>query len=1208
MKLFARTVRCCEVILLMLSTFSVAVAQQPIVLGEHSGAVMAAGFVGDAERAVTVGSDQRVHFWDVPGSKVLQTYSQHTGPIYTLAVSADGQTLATGAQDNSLRIWDLPRRLPIRRHTEPGPAIRSLALAPDTFSILTTATAGAVRSFPLTPSAPPLTRTGHAADVIAAAWRADNSGFATADAAGVIQLWSPDLEQPLGTLIGHPGRISHLLFAQGNQQLLSVGDDQLLRVWQLPAPPSRLLFTLDAAAQLCELIPGQNLVLCTAAGQSPLLINLQTGERTREFPAAGNDNSSLAPAPNAQWFAAGSSTGEIRILNTGDASLLGKLAGHTGAITDLAVHADNQRLLSAGADGTVRLWKLPVASKPLQGHAAVIRGITSPASGTWTATWSEDKTLRFRDAAGNPVGQPATHQQPVTCAAPRHDAALLASGDAGGVVSLWNTSSGALEGLLPAHQGAVHSVEFSPNGTQLATAGADGIVRFWKLPFPKQLPAAEADRVKPDLELPSPDADPIVHLQRLAGENGLAAITASGSRLHRINWNAQLVGTAPSPGGVLRGLASGKNGELFAAWAENGALHILGPDLALQRSLPAIQGIRSARWNREATTLLVADAQPRIRIIAADTGRLLEEISTPAPCHSAEWTAADQSAITAAGDTSPEAQLLTRSLLAWQDSGAAGPLQLAPATDPSQVWIAGAAGEVQLRPITGGEPVRSLNTGSPIVSLALAGNGSVVAAARSDNLLSLWKADGTALPEIRPLAPPRSLALNADGTRLAVASVDGLVRTYETASATILETHADHTAGSPVVAVRFISDNLTLLSAGEDRQIRLHKNAITRAQRLANEPLAAALPVGAGAQYLIVTTAGAVQLINATSGAVERTWKTDGHPARSIAVRPDNQRIAAGLESGEVRIWNINDAEKPLQVLNTERTVEQLHWSPDNRRLAAATGEQITIFGPPIPNTQPAVELIVHQTISCEAPVAALQFSPDARRLFTALANGRLDEWTCAGPEQRRQFTHNGAVYGTAVSKDGNLIVSCSADQTVRVWDNVAGQQKFSLAGHRGPVHAVALSPDESFVVSSGADGTLRLWDIVGGRQLKQLAAWETTMYSVAIHPAGNLIAAAGADRRIHLLDIITGSEVRTLEGHTDYIHSVAFSPDGNQVLSYGYAGQLKSWNTADGTLASQQQIGRIGNTARYSPDGRSIILAAGDGSTTILPTPAPAP
>jgi WD40 repeat protein len=1042
------------------------------------------------------------------------------------------------------------------------------------------------------------------ADVTACAWRTDAAAFATGDATGLIHLWSPDFDEPQSALIGHPGRISHLLFAQGNQQLLSIGDDRLLRVWQLPATPSRLLVTFDTAAQHSELMPGQNVAIVAAAARPPVLINLQSGERIREFPAAGNEVSTLSPAPNAQFIAVGTPAGEIRLLNAGDASLTGRLAGHVGAITDIAVLADNQRVLSAGADGTVRLWKLPVAAKPLQGHSAVIRGIVSASSGAWTATWSDDKTIRFRDAAGNSVGQPAAHQQAVTCAAPRHDAAQLASGDAAGVVSIWNSGNGAIEGLLPAHQGAVHAVEFSPDGTRLATSGADGFVRFWKLPFPKQLPATEADRVKPDFELAAPDSDQIVRLQRLQGENGLAAITASGARLHRITWNGQVAATAASPGGALRGLQAGKNGELFAATADNGALHILGADLGLLRSLPVVQGLRSARWNREGTLLLIADGQPRVRVIAPETGRILEEIATSAACHGAEWAAADQTAIVAAGEAANDAQLLVRSLLGWQDTGAAGPLQLVPATDGQQVWVAGVGGQVQLRPVSGGEPARSLAAGAPVTSLAMAGNGTVIVAARADNVLNLWKSDGNPLPEIRPPAPPRSLTLTADGARLAVAFTDGCVRIYDTAAGTLLETHADHTAASAVAAVRFLPDNLTLLSAGEDRQLRIHKTTIVRALSLAAEPLVAALPVNAGAQYLVLTAAGVVQMVNATSGAVERTWKTDGRAARSIAVRPDNQRIAAGLEGGEIRVWNINDGETPLQVLTGDHTIEQLQWSPDNRRLAAAAGPQVTIYGPPLPNTQPVVEFILHQTTLCEAPVTKLQFNPDARRLLTALANGRLDEWTCTGPEQRRQFAHNGAVYGAAVSKDGNIVVSCSADQTVRVWDNVTGQQKFSLAGHRGAVHAVALSPDETFVVSSGADGTLRLWDIVGGRQLKQLAAWETTMYSVAIHPAGNLIAAAGADRRVHMLDLITGNEIRTLSGHTDYIHSVAFSPDGNRVLSYGYAGQLKSWNTADGAIVNQQQIGRIGNTARYSPDGRSVIVAAGDGSTTVIAAP----
>ncbi|MGV2335210.1 MAG UNVERIFIED_CONTAM: hypothetical protein LVR18_14225 [Planctomycetaceae bacterium] len=185
------------------------------------------------------------------------------------------------------------------------------------------------------------------------------------------------------------------------------------------------------------------------------------------------------------------------------------------------------------------------------------------------------------------------------------------------------------------------------------------------------------------------------------------------ARLHRLAWNGQVAGTIGSPGGTLRGLQAGKKGEIFAAWTDTGILHILGPDLALLRSLPAIQGLRSARWNREATQLIVTDGQPRIRVIAADSGRLLEEIAAPAAVHVADWNGTDNGTAVAASEALPEAILLTRSLLALQDTASQGPLQITTTPDQNQLWAAGVSGKVQLRPLLGGDPLRTLEAGLP---------------------------------------------------------------------------------------------------------------------------------------------------------------------------------------------------------------------------------------------------------------------------------------------------------------------------------------------------------------------------------------------------------------------------------------------------------------------------------------------------------------
>jgi WD40 repeat protein len=163
------------------------------------------------------------------------------------------------------------------------------------------------------------------------------------------------------------------------------------------------------------------------------------------------------------------------------------------------------------------------------------------------------------------------------------------------------------------------------------------------------------------------------------------------------------------------------------------------------------------------------------------------------------------------------------------------------------------------------------------------------------------------------------------------------------------------------------------------------------------------------------------------------------------------------------------------------------------------------------------------------------------------------------------------------------------------------------LNGHQGAVYGVTLSRDGALIVSSGADNTLRLWDVQGGRQLKQLASTGATMYSLAVHPNNTLIAAGGADRNVHFLDMLTGNLQRTLTGHQDFVHSVTFNAQGSRALSYGYAGTILVWNPADGQKVFESQVGRVGNTARYSPDGTRLLLATGDGMARIIELPAAA-
>lgn len=1185
-------------------------AQPPIEFAGHEGAVMMAAFAADNDRIVTASADQTAKLWDVKTGAILQSWGQHTGPLYCVGVSGDGRTLVTGAQDNTLRVWDLPLSHPLRRLTPPGPATLGLTYSPDGKWLLGGSADKLVRLLDLkatdakdAPVAPVL-RQGHTAEVQAVAWRTDGVCFASADKSGSIILWSPDLESPLGRLSGHSGNVSELIFHANNQQLLSAGDDGFVRVWQLMPSLPRIAATADAAGLGLEVVAGQPQAVFAAANGSCKLINLQSGEVVREFPPAATQLTDVALSPNNAFLLMNTVDGKSRLINFNDGAEMGVVSGHDGAILDSVIYPDAQQFATAGSDGTARLWKLPVAAVAIPGHTAPVRGMVAAASGQWTATISDDMTTRIWNPAGGALRQLGNHTQPLRAVSVRDDDAVLATGDAEGTVWTWNPVSGAAEGVVAAHPAAVTAIAFSADQASLITGAADGIIRSWTLPLPAQKPGEGEEPVKPAWEFKLPDNTGVTQLARLSQDQGLLVISAGGSQIFRLKWDGTPGTPIASPAGALRGLDVASAGMSFLATSDAGHVHLFAADGTFAKSLPPIAGLTVARFDRDGKQLLLCDGQARVRIASVDSGRIPEEIPAAGQITDAVWTSADQTAIVAFG-AGNDGVLLQRSLRRiWEDANAT---TVAFVPNQQQLLCGGTDGKVRLLSLADGVLIREYlgHTGS-VSEVAVSPNAQFVCSVSDDKTLQTWKtADATSVFSTAHPSPVQSLSISSDSTRIATASSDGLIRVWDISTGNLLESFREHATGTATTAVRYVNDSLTLISTGDDKTLQTMKTSVIRAIPAHTSPVASMVAYAGGAQVVTTGTDGRVVMTNTTNGNPDRVFAADDRKPTVVASRLDNQRIAAGFENGDVLVWNANNAEQILQSFSFASTVNGLAWSPDNRKLMVSTADNvIRILGPTLPGVQPPVELVSHQQFSTDAAVAELIFAPDSRSIWTSLANGQIDEWSYAGPEQRRQFNHGGAVYGVASSRDGSTVVSCSADQTVRVWDTITGQQKFQLNGHTGAVHAVAMSPDETFAVSSGADRTLRLWDIVGGRQLKQLITYNATMYSVSMHPQGALIAAAGADRKVHLLDMISGTEQQTLTGHTDYVHCVTFSPKGDQVLSYGYSGQLKLWNTLDGRLLYETRVGNVGNYAQFAPDGRRVVVANGDGTAGIQTLP----
>src|SRR4051812_13681437 len=73
---------------------------------------------------------------------------------------------------------------------------------------------------------------------------------------------------------------------------------------------------------------------------------------------------------------------------------------------------------------------------------------------------------------------------------------------------------------------------------------------------------------------------------------------------------------------------------------------------------------------------------------------------------------------------------------------------------------------------------------------------------------------------------------------------------------------------------------------------------------------------------------------------------------------------------------------------------------------------------------------------------------------------------------------HTDWVYTVAFNPDGKTLASGSRDETIKLWDVVAGKEKATIKGHMDGVSSMAFSPDGKTLASGSRDGTIKLWDV----------------------------------------------------------------------------------------------------------------------------------
>ncbi|KAG2338654.1 WD40 repeat-like protein [Suillus weaverae] len=119
--------------------------------------------------------------------------------------------------------------------------------------------------------------------------------------------------------------------------------------------------------------------------------------------------------------------------------------------------------------------------RTFEDHEKTVRAVAVFPDKRRMVTGSDDKTLRLWDLkTGVVLKKMEGHSSAVWKLAVSRDGQIIVSGDDGGGVIVWYGETGEpLTQPIKAHDYYVCSLGFSPDGTVLATAGAEGTMKFW---------------------------------------------------------------------------------------------------------------------------------------------------------------------------------------------------------------------------------------------------------------------------------------------------------------------------------------------------------------------------------------------------------------------------------------------------------------------------------------------------------------------------------------------------------------------------------------------------------------------------------------------------------------------------------------------------------------------------------------------------------
>ncbi|KAI1174792.1 vegetative incompatibility protein HET-E-1 [Nemania sp. FL0916] len=528
-------------------------------------------------------------------------------------------------------------------------------------------------------------------------------------------------------------------------------------------------------------------------------------------------------------------------------------------------------------------------------------------------------------------------------------------------------------------------------------------------------------------------------------------------------------------------------------------------------------------------------------------------------------------------------------------------------------WLASGAqdGIIKIWNVVAGTCVQTLKSnGDSVTLIAISADGRWLASGGYyHSSIKIWDMiTGTSTRELKIDGQPHeSLAMSSDGSWLALGSRDGILQIWDVASGTCTHTLSD-TGCSSRDRIGIMPESRRLVSGlirGTIKIWDIETGACEKTIEAYSHPhhdiWRVAISGGRWLACIFVNTNGkstpyTIKIWDAITGTCTQTLKGPSSPIQSIAISPDGDWLALGLNDSTVKIWDttIDACEEPLGdsirelalapncrwcVLRQVRYHTYQIWDLATGTCSQKPDGQHDLFA--VSSDSRWLALLKHTGGDCVVRMwdttsgtykwttrddswspHSMVISPSNRWLALASYN-TIKIWdiltgaciqtlishgpsTCSRFEYGHglEYTYYGRFYfdwSIAISPDDRWLASASMDEDILIWDMEANAYKRTLTG---PFDSIVMSRDSRWLASASSSG-ISVWNLASGALIRSFYGHSEKIRSLSISPNNNWLASGSNDKTIMIWDVNTGTCKQRLEIETSLcIASVVFDSD----------------------------------------------------------------